>query len=324
MITMRQLVSGGFGLAVMCATSLTANRANALSCAANWLQAPMDGATDVPTNTRLWGYALRDGDGLRLVGPEGPVALEQRYIPVAQWANTGGHLSVLVPVRELEPNTEYTIELGRAGDFPRYEFVTGAGPAEQVLPPLALVSTEARAADGFGGITRYRELQFSHGSILIGDVDAALGPLASVADIEVTEPAVLAPPPSFASWATAGTHLAVGVGDCFVWPDADVERVRARFGAFDLAGNFSGWLDVPALDIPAPDELDDLLEESRAQAEADARARDQIIYAEGTHGDGHLTGCGLAKPSRQRSGLPLAGVALALGFATLARRRAVH
>ena len=326
MKTMQRLVSKGFGLALMCATSLAADRANALSCAANWVQAPIDGATDVPTNTRLWGYDLRAGDGLRLVGPEGPVALEQRYIPVAQWAHTGGYLSVVVPVGELEPNAEYAIEFGPAGDFPRYEFVTGAGPAEQALPPLELVANEARAADGFDGITRYRELQFSHGSILIGDVDAALGPLASVADIEVTgtAPADLPTPASFLSWASAGTHLEVGVGDCRMWPNAEVERVRARFGAFDLAGNFSGWLDVPALEIPAPNELDDLLEESRDRAEADARAREQIIYADGTHGDGHMTGCGLAKRPPQRSGLLLTGVALALGLGTVARRRAVR
>lgn len=239
----------GVGVAFACATWWLPSQVSAYSCATNWVQAPSDGATDVPTNTRLWGFST--GDSTRLVGPSGPVPLEVRYVRIAFDATRATRLITHVPTRELEPNASYTIETKSSG---RRGFVTGAGPAQQPPQQPELLSNEARAGDAEFGGYRYRELEFSHGPIIVGDANLALGPLTSISELELMEnarePELLEPASPILRWATSDTRLDVGLGACLVWPDADADQAQARFGAFDLAGNFSGWLVPLTLALP--------------------------------------------------------------------------
>lgn len=307
-----------------CLTALTSGTASALSCASNWVQAPEDGAVDVPTNTLLWGY---DGPGAessstRLIGPNGPVQLEQRYLPVYSYGDQRSLLSLLVPAAELAPNARYRIEVrypaweGGEASVQRKTFMTGSGATEQA-PLLELLSSEPGASEDS---SRWRELEFSHTDILIGDSGSELGAVTSVSDLlsESGQGAVLGSPDrSAARWLTRGASLSVGLGDCMIWPASSVERVQARFGGFDLAGNFSGWVDVPELTLPDPEEVELALEQRRAEA----AAREAATYVPNPrHGAGHNMGCAsLASP--KPGGGAFAVLALLPLFVSVARRR---
>ncbi|MEO8184142.1 MAG: hypothetical protein ABI895_35430 [Deltaproteobacteria bacterium] len=303
--------------AFVCAMFLGTKPASALSCATNFVQAPANGATDVPTNARLWGYG---GKPTRLLGPSGPVPLDRRFLPIV--SSDGPRLPMLVPERELGPHASYTIEVDHGGDFPveRTGFVTASGPAEQSPPPLELLSSEAVANESIYGIERYRALEFSHGPILVGDVDAVLGPLSSIAELEQrvppNGPVEIDRSARLLWWARQGTRLDVGIGPCLAWPDQSADQASVRFGAFDLAGNFSGWLELPALELPTLADAQAAGAAQRTQAAAENEARLRSAY--GTGND--ASGCLLAPRAPQRSPAR-AAMALALGLAALTLRR---
>lgn len=320
-------VLAGFASSLICAMALVSGRASALTCATNWVQAPADGTTDVPTNARLWGYGFHTALGTRLLGPDGAVALSKSYLP------TGGsqYLPVLTPERELDPNARYRIEVdysdpsasgGVSGEFT--EFFTGAGPAEQGPAPLELLSNEPGTGSGLFGISRWRELEFSHGPLLIGDADAALGDARSIDDVAVASESVDFSAPDSglpaALWFGTGPRIYAGIADCMAWPSYEVERVAARFGAFDLAGNFSGWLDVP-LELPSVAEAEAAIEFEEAQAQAEQDARLRAAYEGKHHGQGHVTGCTLTRGTPRRAVAPLAGTAFVLALMCARWRR---
>lgn len=297
-------VLGGVRIALACAACLVPIRASAFSCATNWVRAPSDGATDVPTNMRLWGIGSQGST--RIIGPTGAVGLEQRYLRIARSATEVTVLTMLVPTRELEPNASYVIEIDSGAEYPieRMRFVTGAGPAQQ--PPLVpeLLSNEPRAG-GLYGYGRYRALEFSHGPIIIGDAYGALGSLSSVTELElneIPERQPLEPASAIVRWASSDALIDVGLSDCTVWPDAAADQVQARFGAFDLAGNFSGWLEPPALVLPTEAEAVLLIEQQNAEREAEHQALLLQAYGEpGDDGPPLLSQCAMApRPPRWR------------------------
>jgi hypothetical protein len=228
----------------------------------------------VPTNTLLWGadfgYASSSVLSTRLLGPSGPVQLEQRYLPIYIYGEQKSHVPVLVPATELAPNTRYEIEVQ---DW-RRSFVTASGAAEQTPALPELLSSVPVAGEGWRG----RTLEFSHAGILIGDAGQLLGPVTSLSNLLLETPDSPdggtgapwdLPDAPAARWLTAESSLTVGGGGCTLWPDSSVERVQARFGAFDLAGNFSGWVDVPDLALATPDEAALIIAERQTQEEAE-------------------------------------------------------
>jgi hypothetical protein len=105
-----------------------------------------------------------------------------------------------------------------------------------------------------------------------------------------------------------------------IWPEGAPDALNGRFGSVDLAGNFSGWADVP-LEIPSQAEAqaavaDELAEQAEAEAEAErVAAANRAMLAERPS-----TGACAAAPVRAGRASGLASLALVLA-AALRRRR---
>jgi hypothetical protein len=248
-------------------------QAAALSCDANGIEAPEDGATDVALNVRLWAHGrFGGGSAARLYGPEGEVALDERFFLVAISESEGTPFPLSTPSQLLLPETEYRIEVDYPPAFDDGSVTTESkhfrtGSRVLTDPPSlpSLTGVTPVVADGPFLGRRGLDLSFDHQGILVGDPNGLLVSVRSVQDLLLGEDATFQALPIDAAsrvlrWATLDPVLSVGLGDCVLWPDR-VERHEARFGVFDLAGNFSGWSeDATVLQLPdaspgAPPEL---------------------------------------------------------------------
>jgi hypothetical protein len=207
------------------------------------LSAPRDGATDVPLNTVIWsGLDFRH---VVLFGPDGEVATERRLVPMAVYARRDSGLPVYIPVEPLLPNTTYTVEEDGRAHLTR-QFTTGSEIDD--LPPSPVVLTRSDAIPG------RLTLDFAVEGILAGELEPASAAFAAIDDVLLPQNfeygyfAIDADKPIF-QWLTETPQLSLQSGSvCSNW--AREYAVSARFGAFDLAGNFSGWSDVPDLEVP--------------------------------------------------------------------------
>jgi hypothetical protein len=227
---------------VACAALGGVRNAVAISC---WpgeeLSLPRDGDRDVPLNALIWG-----GWPTRVVlrGPDGVVAGERRRIPAPGGAQEGPGFPVFIPDEPLLPNTVYTVE---EGDRPRTrQFTTGDAIDDEAPAPVVLVNR----SEAPGSLT----LDFAADDILAGELSAVSAPFTSIEDVLLPVNfdgyrAIDAEEPVF-EWLQPEPTLRLLVGGfCANWR-APVYTPEARFGTFDLAGNFSGWTDVPDLEVP--------------------------------------------------------------------------
>lgn len=308
----------GLGWAVGVLASVVPRTAHAWSCNSKLVHAPRHGQENVPTDTLLWGYSA---DSTRLLGPSGEVipieerALVVSYLPV--------NIPVLDPSRSLQPNTAYAIELDFGYGPTVTEFVTGAGPAEAPPARPALATSEPRVGGGGGRPYRWLDLDFepADGALLVGTVQAP--EVASIREL------LLEAPPSDAAVAAAPKvellsdygGVSVGIADCAIWPDEAPDSLAAQFGAFDLAGTFSGWVDVP-LELPSEAEAQAAADaENAAYAAAEQAARDlRAANLAKLEAASHRGGCAMTAASASGDS-PLAMLSLALGVALTAARR---
>lgn len=253
------------GVLAAAAVALQPGLAHASTCISNIVGLPSNGDTGVPTDALLWGWGYSSA---RLLGPEGEVVpTSVRGLPVAQLGGVTWDHPVLVPSQALAPNTRYTIESDEGGDI---TFTTGSGPVSVPVPLPVLISAEPEAGAGFGGAWRSAGLEFQHQGILIGDVGGTPS-FTSAEDLFVDEQSLAseAAVSHGLQWITARSSPPAGSGDCLIWPEGASDDASARFGVLDLAGNFSGWVDV---DVQLP---------MKAEAEAAALADLQAPPPEG-------------------------------------------
>jgi len=311
---------------------VTAGTAHALTCSVNSVNYFPLNQQNVPTNTLLWGYS----SSARLLGPAGEVVpTEERALVVGGWMSTRWTIPVLVPNSALQPGARYTIEIDSESDDPvePIEFVTADGPASTPPAPPALIASEPHAGTTWVGFTpvRWTNLRFQdisgHGLILIGDPGASSenDPLSSVTSLEdllidgpASEAAFAEAP--MVQWLSETDDLAVGIADCTLWPDGAPDTLTGRFATLDLAGNFSGWTEVP-VQLPSAAEAQAAADE-QAELNAQVAAEDARIRAENLaklDAANQAHGCTL-QPSRPRKPNALAALA-ALAFALIARTR---
>jgi hypothetical protein len=322
------LVGGALAIGAAPAT------AHALTCSVNLTNAaPVGGQANVPTDTLLWGYS---SENTRLLGPSGDVVpTEERALVVAGALSSRDIVHVLVPGSALQPNARYTIESSSEGEDPVLnEFVTGAGPASAPQGLPAVVSSDAHVGSFWASRApaRWQNLQFedirSLGFILIGDADDPesdpLGAVPSVKDLLIDAPAseeAVADAPLL-EWLSEQTELTVGITDCAVWPDGAPDSLTARFAAVDLAGNFSGWAEVP-LELPSQAEAqavvdDQIARDVAAAAEAQRVREDNLAKLAAAN---RASGCAMpGAPARHASALATLALAL-LARARRARRQ---
>jgi hypothetical protein len=285
------------------AVFLAAGRASATSIEPIDPIVPADGDVDVPTNTLLWGDHLgsdRDSESsvLKLVGPAGVVPLTVSVLNVR--AHFNGGVLVYTPQVELRPFTAYTIEAGvqsgRVGEevdvvFNRYTFSTGAGPALSA-PPLPTVSfgvtasssEESEAALGSGRQAR------------ILAVDSG-----TPSEVAVLEDLMLEPEEMHTLGARPESTLEVLTDDVesglsrnpSYWVPSRLSGLQpVRYGVFDAAGNFSGWVETQAEPL-----------ESSEQAREGGACSFRRASAAGPPASLLLAALGLAHVARRRTGV---------------------
>jgi hypothetical protein len=303
-------------LGVLGGLALAPGTARALTCATNVVTAPEESATNVPTDTLIWGYPERL---TRLLAPSGiAVAMDERLLPITVEYSGAGTLPVLVPRETLEPNADYTIELRDHFPARRIVFTTGAGPTSGAPALPVLLSSEPRvgASDYTTTVARGVSLTFDFDGILIGDT-GQLGSIATIEALFEQGDANLAALDGAAlpliQWVSRSESLWAGISDCGVWPRGASDSELARFGVLDLAGNFSGWASV-TLELP-----------SRAEAEvaaaADLEARRNLNVQQGRPSacSLHLSAGNGPRPS-EAARVDL--LALAVGLVAAGARRA--
>lgn len=304
----------------VCAAS---GSASALSCGGNWVTSPGDGATNVPTNTLIWGHG--SASTTRLVGPDGEVALEEYPFPASGPDRMVMPQPVLRPAAELEPGVRYSLfsEYDSEDEYPpdRFDFVTGSGPATAPPPLPQLLFALHGAGRKFGGsVGSWVELEFaSHGGILLGAIDGAPGN-APPADVMLDDDSSLEEDRAgtpVVVWVTH-THLFAGTGDCMVWPGSSI-RQSARFGVMDVAGNFSGWTSDTLLELPDQREAEQIVAEADAAERARQDALVELQQSKPRMGlfEGHNTGCALGAANPRAFGGSI--LATLMGLAALRR-----
>ena len=318
--------SGTVVAAFMLAAALSASgTAHALSCAGDFSRRPNTGAVDVPTNALLWGYTRTFA---RLLGPSGEVVNVDELELVTGW----GGLRVLVPGAELQPDSDYTIVIQYDEDSAEPDelvtFHTAFGPAT-ARPPLPTLSSSETGTGStwLGSPSRYQTLEFD--GLVEGQL-ALLGDIADSGDGDAAAPdtldsvrVLLAPPNEplgpVMEWVSDRATLTVGTTDCSTWPAGAADRQDARFGSFDLAGNFSGWIDVP-LELPSREEAQAAADQERAERELQqAEAARQNLQEPRSA----IADCSTATRLGARSG-SVAWLSLSLGLVAAAARRRVR
>lgn len=309
-------------------------KAHALTCGTNSVNAYPLGQEDVPTNTLLWGYPAA---ATRLLGPAGEVIpTDERALVIGGYFGTRWTVSVLVPGSILQPNARYTIEVESEDDAPLalHEFVTAGGPASTTPELPTLVSTEPHVGAFWASLTpaRWTSLQFqgigSEGLLLIGFGGGAqsdeLASLATLDDILIDGPPsaeAIAQAP-LVQWISDSGDLDVGITDCTLWPEGAPDTLTGRFGALDIAGNFSGWVDVP-LELPSAAEAQAVADE-RAENDARAAADAARIRAENLarlDAASQSSGCALHPGHSQAPGAIVALALISIGRARRKQRR---
>jgi hypothetical protein len=317
MRTSGKFIASGVALGIGGVIAVAPGTASALTCASPGARAPQAGSRNVPTDTLLWGFPASSA---RLIRPSGEeVPLDERMFEVTGPAVIDGKpvtVPVLVPHAELERNAAYAIEVDYGTDAVHLrEFSTGAGPTRELPAPPVLVSSEPRMSAGWQGWgggppERWLELQFEYDHILIGDA-GGLGPFASIDDLFI-DPAAAQKASSERerlTWITSADGLSVGRGGCISWPEGAPDIQSARFGSLDLAGNFSGWVEVP-LELPSEEEARAVLALEPAR---EPTSQPRV--------DSGPSACSLAAPVPRGTGV-LTLFALGVGWALTSARRA--
>jgi hypothetical protein len=198
---------------------------------------PEYGAEDVPTNARLWfdgqiSYGDQQSE-LVLIGPDGmEVETTEARIEMLE----PQELVVLTPVEPLLPEARYQFWECDGPECTTLVSELTTGAAADDSPPALPIEVDREQGRGWANLW----IDFE-GVLVVSLGDVAL------------DPATLTGSAHFA-WGDATVPLSFGDVDryCFDgWPEAtsDEQTVPLRYGAFDLAGNFSGWSEPEPLSL---------------------------------------------------------------------------
>jgi len=246
---MRAIPAAPLFVLSLLATAAGPRPAGACSCA--WLETealyPADGQTDVPMNARIWvgggEYWGEPGDGesrLTLLDGDGqPVAVEY-----SELTGYNDLIAVLSPTAPLASGVTYEIQLD--GDEPLGRFTVGSD-SDTAPPAVPLeVDRESSASARVAGMTSscgpsdvVNLTLEDTGLVYVATVEGADGPDTSALHGESSD---LSPTP----------ELRIGSAGCtWSWSDAAPgAATTVRWGAFDLAGNFSGWSEPVKVSVP--------------------------------------------------------------------------
>lgn len=218
------------GALVLVAPTTSAGRSVLLCPPPRGIELPAHGAEDVPTNARLWfdrqASFLGRRSELVLVGHDG-MELETTQVRLEMFANQA--LVVLTPLAPLLPEARHQFWEcdGPMCSTLISEFTTGT-EADTIPPALPVETDREQGRDTVS-------LSFDFEGVLI----------VSLGDVAL-DPATLT---GSAHSASTDSNVAFE-DDCpYSWPGAAEDEQTLRYGAFDLAGNFSGWSEPEPLSL---------------------------------------------------------------------------
>ncbi len=245
---MTKNLSLGFSALLSSAAFLAAAPdAQACSCLEGFTEfaAPSDGAVDVPTNAKVWiGGAFFGSNGdpnqLNLVDGAG------QPVDVVRSTMRGDMqlLAVLTPDEELDQGGSYTVLDG--GGSVVTTFTVGFSSDVEIPAIPEEVGRQghsdqrAPTPPGSCGFSDLVTLQVaSEGLFVVANVAEANG--LNTDGVQ-----------GIASQMAFTDQVEIGRAVCmFSWPDAEPNAAtEVRLGTFDIAGNFSGWTDSAAVQIP--------------------------------------------------------------------------
>lgn len=233
-------------------------RALACSCARTSFVAPTEVSNDVPANTRIWFYSygpatvrLEDNSGKEIPGESHVLS---------------GLLSMMVftPSSLLGVGQTYHAflisENGFTNEIEETKF-TVTQEADTTAPEMIEATLLRTVVSGAGPVPLSSCGALAYGVFGISTHFLAVARVSPYPEEEILNP-VFPFAEGISGFAAAGEkEMVIGESSCFnSWPQAaagasgDVE-----FGAFDLAGNFSGWSESIRLELPRAVQGDDLV-----------------------------------------------------------------
>lgn len=227
-------------LAAVAALLATPSIARACSCGGDapvlW---PETDATGVPINARIWvgnnWFYEYTQPRLRKAGEA--VNLD---FTVSTINTTNGPIVVYTPDDPLAPNTTYELAecTSETCEATNVRFTTGVG-ADLDPPPLPI---EIDRHGDSGGSRRDSCGKYKSVDVVL-DTE---GLLVMQLDDGTLDPKTLS---GTTSIVTLAHGVTVGRGACIMGWTSDDDTATVRYGAFDLAGNFSGWTEPDTLTI---------------------------------------------------------------------------
>lgn len=220
-------------------TALLPGRAEACSCMPpgfTSFMAPEDGATAVPTNTRIWVGGQQTGGGDFSGQTALPIELRDaqgNVVPGDEQELQGAFelVAVFVPDAELTPGENYQVLIG--GEV-LSTFSVGDG-RDDMPPQIPVITSQDNIHESGNfsscGEAHYANLGVSHGGVL------ALMDREEESTLDETHPA------GILTELVIRDSVTLGNAPCqSSWDEAKRgSKTQVRFSAFDLAGNFSGW-----------------------------------------------------------------------------------
>ena len=231
--TRARLLALALPAALMSAAGLACNREDCKCADPSYsLSAiPRADATDVPTNTRIWG----DEPNTRLLddaGVEVPATRTTVTDPLGQ-----GMFTVLRPLTELRPHSVYTVDTAPG----THTFFTGAGPLSEP-PPIPEIDELEQDHYRDCGQLQYSASYTLHGAGVVYLLDTAstttFDPVNLVGEVS-----------GFSSSPSFYLGPKCGGADNFPGGASRHASTTVRFAALDVAGNFSGWSEPEELTL---------------------------------------------------------------------------
>jgi len=212
------------------------------------LLSPADGETDVPINARLWvGAGLYQGEPgdaegrLALLDAAGdPVAAT-----VTELFGNNDRIAVITPDELLLAGETYSIELDEALELGTFT----AGDAEDLDAPAVPAELERESSAS----PRTPGVENSCGPTDMVTLTLDGSALVFVAEVDGWDSLDADAIDGEASELSLDGVLEIGSAGCvWSWPDAEPRAsTTVRWGAYDIAGNFSGWSTDEEISIPS-------------------------------------------------------------------------
>jgi MYXO-CTERM domain-containing protein len=195
---------------------------------------PTSSSTDVPSNTKVW---------LLEPGCSTPKLRKSDGIPVTTSITTVGRVTVLHPDAALEEGSTYEVLGCLEANTPISTFTVTGGPDTE--PPPAPSFSASNPESGSGDFSSCGSYEYV--PLVVDKKDRLLA--LDIAARTTLDPKAVSGDVAYLFFPTQSPIVGSKTCGPSSWDfETDGEAVNTRLGAFDLAGNFSGWGEAETID----------------------------------------------------------------------------